>query len=66
MFDQALFSNTNALFKVYCWVERYNTTIRVNYMIDVDKLWSNSGLKRLKTDQALPVYLVRIIKYKQQ
>ena len=55
VFDQALFSNTNALFKDCRLIYTYNTTIRVNYMVDLDKLWSNSGLKRLKTDQVLPV-----------
>ena len=55
MFDQALVANTNALFKECRLIDTYNTTIRVNYMVDLDKLWSYFGLKRLKTDQVLPV-----------
>ena len=30
-------------------------------MGDLDKLWSISGSKRLKTDQLLPVYIVQTI-----
>ena len=30
-------------------------------MGDLDKLWSNLGAKRLKTDQDLPVFMVRRI-----
>ena len=55
MFDQALFANTNALFKDCRLIDPYNTTIQVNHMVDLDKLWSYSGLKRLKTDQVSPV-----------
>ena len=53
--DQALFANTNALFKDCRLIDPYNTTIRVNHMVDLDKLWSNFGVKRLKTDQDSPV-----------
>ena len=35
-----------------------SNAILVSYMVGLDKLWSNYGLKRLKTDQALPVYVV--------
>ena len=55
MFDQALFANTNALFKECRLIDTYNTTIRVDCMVNLDKLWSYFGLKRLKTDQVLPV-----------
>ena len=58
VFDQALFSNTNALFKDFRSIYPYNTTVQVNYLVDLDKLWSNFGLKRLKTDQDLPAYIV--------
>ena len=34
---------------------------RVNYMVDFDKLWSNSGLIRLKIDQYLPVSIFGLI-----
>ena len=55
MFDQALFPNTNALFKDCRLIDPYNRTIPVHYMGDLEKLWSNFGVKRLKTDQDLPV-----------
>ena len=58
VFDQALFANTNALFKDCRWKERYNTTIPVNYMVNLDKLWSYFGFKRLKTDQVLSVSIL--------
>lgn len=35
--------------------------LRVNYMVDFGKLWSNSGLFRLKIDQYLPVSIFGLI-----
>ena len=61
VFDQGLFSNTNALFEDCRSIDTYNTTVQVNYLVDLDKLWSNFELKRLKNDQDLPVFVVQIM-----
>ena len=62
VFDQALFSNTNALFKDCRSIDLYyNKTVQVNYLVDLDKLWSNFELKRLKNDQDSPVFVVQIM-----
>ena len=55
MLDQALFSKTTALFKDYCWAERYSTTAETYSTFNFDEHTAQFRFDRLKFDQVLPV-----------
>ena len=57
MLDQALFLNSNALFKDYCWAERYSTTAKTYGTFNSDEHTAQYRFDRLKTDPALPLLI---------
>ena len=61
VFDQALFSNTNARFEDCCSIEPYNRTVDSYGMFNSNEQTAQLRLDRLKIDQVSPVSIFGLI-----
>ena len=61
MLDLAIFLNINDPFKDNKWIDLYNRTVKLYGTCNSDEHPAQFQFDRLKTDQALPVFIFDLI-----